>query len=61
MGLNVGFADSALISTVMVSFSSRNGVVRYESVMKLQNKLEELGKIKGVNQDEKGFKNSLIY
>ena len=32
----------------------RNGVVRYESVMMLRNKLEELGKMKGVNQDEKG-------
>ena len=32
----------------------RNGVVRYESVMLLRNKLEELGKMKGVNQDEKG-------
>ena len=32
----------------------RNGIVRYESVMMLRNKLEELGKMKGVNQDEKG-------
>ena len=37
----------------MVS-KSRNGIVRHESVMKLRNKLEELGKMKGVNQDEKG-------
>ena len=33
----------------------RNGTVRYESVMMLRNKLEELGKMKGVNQDEKGI------
>ena len=39
---------------------SRNGVVRYESVMKLRNKLEELGKMKGVNQDEKGTHNATI-
>jgi len=37
----------------MVS-DTRNGVVRYESVMHMRNKLEELGKMKGVNQDEKG-------
>ena len=33
----------------------RNGVVRFESVMQLRNKLEELGKMKGINQDEKGM------
>ena len=33
---------------------ARNGVVRHESIMSLRNKLEELGKIKGVNLDEKG-------
>ena len=33
---------------------SRNGAVRYESVMKLRNKLEELGKMEGVNTSEKG-------
>jgi len=38
----------------MVAFyPSRNGVVRYESVMQLRNKLEELGKMKGIAQDEK--------
>lgn len=35
--------------------SCRYGAVRYESVMRLRNKLEELGKMKGVNQDEKGL------
>ena len=28
--------------------------MRFESVMRLRDKLEELGKMKGVNQDEKG-------
>ena len=37
-----------------LSFITRNGVVRHESVMRLRNKLEELGKMKRVNQDEKG-------
>ena len=32
----------------------RNGVVRFESVMRLRNKLEELGKMEGVNTKEKG-------
>ena len=40
-------------SRILVS-DPRNGTVRYESVMHLRNKLEELGKMKGVNQDEKG-------
>ena len=35
-------------------YTFRNGVVRYESVMKLRSKLEELGKMKGVNHDKKG-------
>ena len=39
----------------MVAFyPSRNGIVRFESVMQLRNKLEELGKMKGIAQDEKG-------
>ena len=33
----------------------RNGAVRYESVMRLRNKLEELGKMEGVNTKEKGL------
>lgn len=38
----------------MIVFYLRNGAVRHESVMRLRNKLEQLGKMKGVNQDEKG-------
>ena len=34
----------------------RNGTVRYESVMRLRNKLEELGKMEGVNTKEKGWR-----
>ena len=34
--------------------SFRNGAVRYESVMTLRNKLDELGKMEGVNTAEKG-------
>ena len=40
--------------TMKLVSEPRNGTVRYESVMMLRNKLEELGKMKGVNQDEKG-------
>lgn len=36
-------------------YPSRNGIVRYESVMKLRNKLEELSKLKGIAQHEKGI------
>ena len=32
----------------------RNGAVRFESVMWLRNKLDELGKMEGVNTAEKG-------
>ena len=32
----------------------RNGVVRYESVMMLRNKLDELGKMEGFTEKEKG-------
>lgn len=32
----------------------RNGAVPYESVMKLRNKLDDLGKMEGVNTAEKG-------
>ena len=42
------------IFTVSLVSELRNGVVRYESVMMLRNKLEEVGKKKGVYQDEKG-------
>ena len=40
--------------SVYPSFCSRNGVVRMESVMKMRDKLEKIGMMKGVNQDEKG-------
>ena len=33
----------------------RNGVVRYESVMMLRNKLDEIGKMKGITEKEKGM------
>ena len=33
----------------------RYGVVKFESVMRLRNKLEELGKMEGVNTKEKGL------
>ena len=33
---------------------TRNGAVRFESVMRLRNKLDELGKMEGVNTAEKG-------
>ena len=32
----------------------RNGVVRYESVMMMRNKLDELGKMEGIAEKEKG-------
>ena len=32
----------------------RNGVVRYESVMALRTKLDELGKMEGIAHAEKG-------
>ena len=35
-------------------FLCRNGVVRYESVMRLCMKLNELGKMEGVTTAEKG-------
>ena len=33
----------------------RNGVVRYESVMMLRNKLDELWKMEGITEKEKGM------
>ncbi len=33
----------------------RHGVVRFESVMKLREKLDHLGQMKGITQDEKGL------
>ena len=33
----------------------RNGVVRYESVMRMRNALEVLGKMEGITEKEKGF------
>ena len=32
----------------------RNGIVRYESVMALRNKLDELGEMEGIAHAEKG-------
>ena len=34
--------------------------MRFESVMRLREKLDELGKMKGIAQDEKGIKTSAI-
>jgi len=55
----LGYRDLTTYSTmcnkIWTLSKSRNGIVRHESVMKLRNKLEELGKMKGVNQDEKGI------
>ena len=39
---------------IILYHTRRNGVVRHESVMVLRNKLEDLGKIKRINQEEKG-------
>lgn len=39
----------------------RNGAVRYESVMKLREQLDKLGRMKGVAQDEKGALESCMY
>ena len=33
----------------------RNGTVRFESVMRLREQLDRLGKMKGIAQDEKGI------
>ena len=38
----------------------RYGVVKFESVMALKNKLEELGKMDGVNAKEKGLLNENV-
>ena len=37
-----------------VSNSHRNGAVRFESVMRLRNKLDELRKMEGVKSADKG-------
>ena len=42
------------IVNVYIVPPSRNGAVRYESVMRLRNKLDELGKMEGVSTAEKG-------
>ena len=39
----------------------RNGVVKFESVMKLREELDQLGKMKGITQDEKGNFESYSY
>ena len=39
----------------MCLLDSRNGVVRFESVMKMRNKLGELGKMEGITEKEKGY------
>ena len=48
--------SAELVYTIitLVFLYCRNGVVRFESVMKLRNKLEDLGKLTGINEDEKG-------
>ena len=44
-----------LLFEVNFSFECyRNGVVRYESVMALRTKLDELGKMEGIAHAEKG-------
>ncbi len=56
-----GFSTSVL-SFILVtgcycnssSFHNRFGLARYESIMELRNELENLGRIKGANKDEKG-------
>ena len=40
-----------IVSTI---FNNRNGVARFESVMKLRNYLEHLGTMLETNKDEKG-------
>ena len=52
--VSVGTIITSAAVNITPLFSHRNAVVRHESVMRLRNKLEELGKMKGVNQDEKG-------
>jgi hypothetical protein len=44
-----------IFNVVEVNFSHyRNGVVRYESVMALRTKLDDLGKMEGIAHAEKG-------
>ncbi len=40
--------------------SFRNGVVKFESVMKLREELDQLGKMQGITQDEKGIAVAII-
>lgn len=40
---------------VKIWFFIRNGVVKFESVMKLRDHLDQLGKMEGIAQDEKGM------
>ena len=35
-------------------FIYRFGIARFESIMELRNELENLGRMKGANKDEKG-------
>ena len=37
----------------------RFGVARFESIMELRNELENLGRMKGANRDEKGLQKVL--
>ncbi len=37
-----------------VLLDSRYGVVRFESVMTMKNKMDELGKMEGITEKEKG-------
>ena len=44
-----------LTGVLVVPCVARNGVVKYESVMGLRKKLEQLGKMEGVSTAEKGL------
>ena len=50
----VGFAE-LMLGSLWYKASCRNGVVRFESVMKLREQLDQLGKMQGIKQDEKGI------
>lgn len=47
-------------SVVKLLFYYRNGVVKYESVMRLRKKLEMFKKMKGITEDEKGIHESVL-
>lgn len=39
---------------IFIFYDFRYGVARHESIMQLRNNLEEFGRMKGANTDEKG-------